>query len=274
MKKLVSFALLLLMGSVFLSCSKDSEKTSLIEKIKKRGYIAVALEPGYMPFEMKTKKGELIGFDVEMTEKFAQKLGVTVKYKETAWDGIIPALLTRDGDDDPIDVIISGMTITEERSEKVNFTKPYFKTGQAFFISKKSTKNIKSWEDLNQTDIIIATKLGVTADITCKKLFPKATLKLFKTEADAGVEVMNGRADVMVYDQPYIASYVKANAEFLTPFLTPFTDEPLGMAVRKKNTDLLEAANQFIEEFSKSPEYEAIYKKYFVDMPWFNDVEQ
>jgi polar amino acid transport system substrate-binding protein len=126
---------------------------------------------------------------------------------------------------------------------------------------------------LNQEGIVIATKLGVTADLASKKLFPKATLKLFKTEADAGVEVMNKRADVMVYDQPYIAVYSKQNSQYVTPFLEPFTDEPLGMAVRKKDKELLEAADAFVKKFKTTEKYTELYNKYFVDMPWVTKVE-
>lgn len=275
MKKLLLAILAVALGFGALACSKkEAKKVSLLEKIKKRGYIAVALEPGYMPFEMKTKSGELIGFDVEMMQLFAKKLGVKVKFVPTAWDGIIPALMTKDKDTDPIDLIASGMTVTEERAKKVNFSEPYFKTGQAFFVSKKSTKKIASYKDLDQKGLIIATKLGVTAEQACKKLFTKATIKLFKTEGAAATEVMNGRADVMVYDQPYIASFVKKNGEFVKAFLTPFTDEPLAMAFRKGDKDLLAAANAFIKEFKATEKYKELYKKYFVDMPWFETVKK
>lgn len=272
MKKITWF--LLALAAFSLSFCKSESKGDLLGRIKKRGYLSVAMEPGYMPFEMKTKNGELIGFDVEMAREFAKKLGVDVKFQETAWDGIIPALMTKDGDDSPVDLIISGMTITEERSQKVNFTQPYFNTGQTFFVGKANPKNIKSWQDLNQEGVIIATKLGVTGEFACKKLFPKATLKLFKTEADAAVEVQQGKAHAMVYDQPYVAAYVKKNPEAVTAFLEPFTDEPLGMAIRKQDGDLLKEADAFVAEFKQTQLYKDLYQKYFVDMPWFGNIEE
>jgi polar amino acid transport system substrate-binding protein len=139
MKKIMLVVLALGLGFSLTFCGQESDQ-SLLSKIKQRGYIAIALEPGYVPFEMKTKTGELIGFDVEMAREFAKELGVEAKFKPTAWEGIIPALLTKDGGEDPVDIIISGMTITEERAQKVNFTTPYFKTGQSFFVHKRTMK--------------------------------------------------------------------------------------------------------------------------------------
>lgn len=255
------------------SSQKNAQKSSLLERVKKRGYIAVALEPSYLPFEMKTKSGELIGFDVEMVQLLAKSLGVKAKFVFIAYDGIIPSLMMKNGDKNPVDMIVSGMTITEKRAKKVQFSDPYFRTGQAFFVSNKSKMKIKSYKDLNQKGLIIATTTGVTAEFTSKKLFPKATLKLFKKEDLAAIEVLNARADVMVFDQPYIAAFSKKNAAYVKAFLKPFTDESLGIALRKKDKDLLKAVNAFIKKFKNSEKYKELYKKYFIDMPWFYSVE-
>ena len=83
-------------------------KKSTIEDILKRGELRVGFEAGYLPFEMADKKGNFIGFDIDMAKEMAKAMGVKFVPVNTAWDGIIPALVTK-----KFDIIISGMTISK-----------------------------------------------------------------------------------------------------------------------------------------------------------------
>ena len=91
-----------------------------LDDIQDRGILRVGMEPGYMPFEMTNQKGDIIGFDVDMAKRIAKAMGVKLELVSTAWDGIIPGLLTK-----KYDMIMSGMTLTQERNLKVNFATPY-----------------------------------------------------------------------------------------------------------------------------------------------------
>ncbi|MDR2635414.1 MAG: transporter substrate-binding domain-containing protein, partial [Campylobacteraceae bacterium] len=113
-------------------------KKSTLNTILERGSLIVGLEPGYIPFEMKSKKGEVIGFDVDMAKAMADAMGVKLTLIPTEWDGLIPSLLTG-----KIDIIISGMTMFQERNLKVNFIEPYMTVGQTLLIAKKHKG--KSW---------------------------------------------------------------------------------------------------------------------------------
>ena len=97
----------------------EMQKASTLEKIIQRGTLRVGLEAGYMPFEMTDKKGKIVGFDVDMVTEMAKSMGVKLELVNTAWDGIIPALLS-----DKFDIIASGMTINQERNLKINFASP------------------------------------------------------------------------------------------------------------------------------------------------------
>ena len=99
-------------------------KKSTLNTILERGELQVCMEPGYMPFEMKDKKGRIIGYDVDFAKKMAKDMGVKLKLLPTAWDGIIAALVTG-----KCDIIMSGMTITQERNLKINFANPYIVVG-------------------------------------------------------------------------------------------------------------------------------------------------
>jgi len=100
-------------------------KQSTLEEILQRGELRVGFEAGYVPFEMTDKKGNFVGFDIDMAKEMAKAMGVKFVPVNTAWDGIIPALLTK-----KFDIIMSGMTITQERNLKINFCDPYIVVGQ------------------------------------------------------------------------------------------------------------------------------------------------
>lgn len=272
MKKFLSVVILLGVFFSFASCQKKQEE-NLITKIKKRGYLSVTLEPENMPFEMKAINGDIIGFDIDLITEFAKKLGVSVKIQLTTWDEIFFSLLVNNiEEENPVDLIISGMTITKERGEMVDFSEPYFLTGQAFLISKENPKNIRSWQDLNQEGIIIAAKMGAIAEYVSKKMFPKATLLLSRNEVEAANAVIQGLAHATVFDQPFIAIFAKKNSDKVYAFVDPFTSESFGIAVRKENPELLQEVNLFLKEFKESQKYKDLYQKYFVDMPWLDSV--
>ena len=125
MKKvfLLGLAALFLCGIIFSTAvfGADIElaKKSTIEKILKSGQLRVGFESGYVPFEMTNKKGQFVGFDMDYGRQLAKVMGVKFVPVNTAWDGIIPALMT-----DKFDIIMGGMTITQERNLKINFANP------------------------------------------------------------------------------------------------------------------------------------------------------
>jgi hypothetical protein len=160
---------------------------STLNQILKRGELRVGLEAGYMPFEMLDRNGNLIGFDIDLARKMASVMKVKVRFVNTQWDGIIPALLT-----DKFDLLMGGMTITPERNLQVNFTRPYIVIGQTALLAKKLEGKITKHTQLDDPKYIVTSKLGTSGDLAAKRFFPRAQLKRFESEADASLEVRNG----------------------------------------------------------------------------------
>ena len=129
MKKLVMAILAFATLNMFAADLKLWESSTL-NKILQSGELRVGMEPGYLPFEMKDKKGNIIGYDVDMAREMAKQMGVKLTLVPTAWDGIIAGLVT-----DKYDIIMSGMTITQQRNLKVNFANPYIVVGQTVLLS-------------------------------------------------------------------------------------------------------------------------------------------
>jgi polar amino acid transport system substrate-binding protein len=248
----------------------ELSKASTLEKIMQRGTLRVGLEAGYMPFEMTDKKGTIVGFDVDMVTEMAKAMGVKLELVNTAWDGIIPALLS-----DKFDIIASGMTVNQERNLKINFADPYIIVGQTALIAAKDADKITNWKELNAEGVIITSKLGTTGEQAVKRLMPKATYKSFETESEAMLEALNGKANATVYDLPMCAIfYAERGKDGGMKFLDkPFTYEPLGWAINKGDPDFLNWLNNFLRQTKNDGRYDAIYNKWFGSNDWLKDVQ-
>ncbi|NIN36279.1 MAG: transporter substrate-binding domain-containing protein, partial [Gammaproteobacteria bacterium] len=171
-----------------------------LDDILERGTLRVGMEPGYMPFEMTNKKGEIVGFDVDMAKRMAKAMGVKLELVSTAWDGIIPALITK-----KFDIIMSGMTLTQERNLKISFADPYIVIGQSILVDKKLAGEIKSYKDLDNKKYKVASKLGTTGEQATKRMISNATYISFETEQEGVMDLLNGKIDAFVYDLPFNA---------------------------------------------------------------------
>ena len=240
-----------------------------LEQIKKDG-LRVCTEPAYMPFEMTDKRGKIIGFDPDLAELMAKELGAAkLDLVSTAWDGIIPALLTN-----KCDIIMSGMTITDERKDKVDFSEPYMLIGQTVLLRKALADKVKSYKDLNKPDYKIASKLGTTGEIAAKKHIEKAKYFSYETEAEGVMEVVNGKVDAFIYDAPYnLVANVQRGEGKLVFLDQPFTDEPIGWAIAKGDPEFLKALNGFLAKIKQDGSHEKLHQKWFKSTGWLKDVQ-
>ena len=275
MKKGFIFGMVAVLVSFFMIATSvigadiELAKKSTLESILKKGELRVGFEAGYMPFEMTNKKGGFVGFDIDMAKEMAKAMGVKFVPVNTAWDGIIPSLIT-----DKFDIIMSGMTVTQERNLKINFANPYIIVGQSILINKKHKGKINSYKDLNNSKYIVTSKLGTTGEQAVKRLIPKCTYKSFETEPEAALEVVNGKADAFVYDLPYCVVFMAQQGAGKLVFLDkPFTFEPLAWGVRKGDPDFLNWLNNFYNQIKNDGRYDRIYNKWIKSTGWIKNVQ-
>ena len=275
MKKVLVLSLVALFAAGFifstsvLGADIQLAKKSTLQKILKRGELRVGFESGYVPFEMTDKKGNFIGFDMDFARRMAKEMGVKFVPVNTEWDGIIPALMT-----DKFDIIMGGMTITQERNLKINFAEPYIVVGQTILLNKKHEGKVKSYKDLNNPKYILTSRLGTTGEQAIKRYMPKATYKSFQSEAEAGLEVINGKADALVYDLPYCGFLYGSQGKGKTVFLdTPFTYEPLAWAINKGDPDFLNWLNNFLRQTKGDGFYDRLYQKWIIGTDWKKELE-
>ncbi|MGP1580073.1 MAG: transporter substrate-binding domain-containing protein [Wolinella sp.] len=268
MKKILA-GILLSFCALFAADMTLWQKSTLNEIIK-RGELRIGLEPGYLPFEMKDKKGNIIGFDVDIAREMAKAMGVKLKLVPTSWDGLIPGLIT-----EKFDLIISGMTISQERNLRVNFIEPYVVVGQSLLVRKGLEKGIKSYKDLDKPEYTLVTKFGVSAEFAAKRLFKNAKLKTYDTEADAAQELLNGKADIFIFDLPFNVAFMaqKGRAGGIVHIQEPLTYEPLGWAIKKGDPDFLDWLNHFLAQIKHDGSYEELYNRWFVETKWLEKIQ-
>ncbi len=241
-----------------------------LDEIMDRGSLRVGMEPGYMPFEMTNQKGQIVGFDVDIARRMAKAMGVKLELVSTAWDGIIPALLTK-----KFDLIASGMTLTQGRNLKINFADPYIVVGQTILLRKELADTVTSYRDLNDPKYKVVSKLGTTGEQAVKRMIPKATYISYETEQEGVMEVVNGKADAFVYDSPYCAVANIQKGEGKLVFLDkPFTFEPLAWGVRKGDPDFLNWLDNFLRQIKNDGTYDKIYQKWFRSDAWLKDLQK
>ena len=249
----LALASLLLTG-----CPGPKQASDAFDAAKARGELIVAMDAGYVPFEILEADGSFSGFDVDLINEVAKDMGVTVKIKNVAWNGIIGELNTGKAD-----LIISGMSITPEREKAVAFSEPYFEVGQVV-VKRKGDERIKSHEDLKGAGLTIAVQEGTTGEKTVRETFPKATLLRFPKADQACLAVVQEKADVVVFDRPFLKRYLaEQGKDTLEGIWKPFTKEPIGAAFRKTSPKLVKAFNETLARLRADGTYDRWVKDYF-----------
>jgi polar amino acid transport system substrate-binding protein len=204
--------------------------------------LTVGMELAYPPFEMTDEKGAPKGVSVDLAKELGKSLGKKVVIQNTSFDGLIPALKTG-----KIDLIISSMTITDERRQSIDFSDPYLTTGLCLLVGKTSPVN--SLDDLDKPGVTVAVKKGTTGHTFATLKLKNAKLLVLDKEAAAVLEVVQGKADAFIYDQMSTYQNWKKNQDTTRALLNPFQQEKWGIALRKGDEQLKNQVNQFLKTF-------------------------
>lgn len=240
---------------------------SAIEAIKERGVLKIGLAL-FVPWSMRAKNGELIGFELDVGRKLAADMGVEVEFVETAWDGIIPALVAG-----KFDVIISGMSWTPERNLTVNFSDPYAYSGLKILANKQMTEGL-TMEQLNDPSITFSARRGATPATVIAALFPNATLLQFDEDGAATQEVLNGNAHATMASEPTPSREAKNHPDVLTVFSDQLFDQRgEGFVHRKGDPDATNYFNNWIAQNWRSGWLQERHDYWFTTEDWADQVE-
>jgi len=247
MKKILLIALVLVMISIPLSSCSNNDDSELV----------VGMELAYPPFETTDGNNNPTGISVDMAYALGEFLDRPVRIENMEWSGLIPALTTG-----KVDIVISSMTITEERKKTVNFSDPYAKSQLSLLVNKESP--VEEFNDLKGEDRKLAVKKGTTGHSYALAHLPEDNIVVFETETACVLEVSQGRADAFIYDAMTIYKNAQIHTDTTEAVFTPFQEdyEYWGAALSKDSTELLEDVNSFIKEYQDEGGMNALADKY------------
>tara|TARA_B100000676_G_scaffold297287_1_gene338785 strand:+ start:367 stop:1200 length:834 start_codon:yes stop_codon:yes gene_type:complete len=247
--------------------------------------IRIGTEGAYPPWNNLNSAGELEGAEIDFGNEACERMGVTCEWVTQDWDGIIPALLQG-----KYDIIIAGMSITEERKEKVNFTTGYMTDGARFAVLKDSglaDLNIAGMAKVNLNNAggkeqaaigqLIAAMDGKTVCVQSstihqnfleKHMSGAVDVKLYQAVDDHNLDLAAGRCDAILADVGSIIDFMESDGGVDVSFTGPTFSggvfgDGVGGAVRKEDNDILEMWNAVISEMSKDGTTAEITKRWF-----------
>ena len=258
MKKLLLVLFSSILALVLVGCGEKENETKTEVKAEKK-VLKVGMELAYPPFEMSEKDGTPSGVSVDFAKALGAYLNREVVIENIAWDGLIPSLKTG-----KIDLIISSMTITEERKKSIDFSIPYAQSSLAVLANKAS--GVQAISDLNVAGKKVAVKKGSTGHIYAKDNLKNAEVLVFDKEAACVLEVVQGKVDGFIYDQLTIYKNYAKNMDTTTPLLKSFQKDFEYWGVALKQNDPLKAeVNAFITKAKSDGTFDTFANKYLTD---------
>ena len=238
------------------SASQTSEQNSTTGKT-----FIVGTHAEFAPFESLEADGKLSGFDIDIINAMAKASNFKVEFRDQPWEGLFTSL--NNGD---LDIVASGVTITDERKQTLGFTDPYFDISMV--VLTPSNKKFTALADLKKmTRVAVAT--GQTGDLAVQQLLGAQSPKIarFDTVPLAIKELQNGGVDAMVSDGAVISNYVKANGvgNVTINKVAEFGTDHYGFVVRKNDTATATLLNEALKKIRANGEYDKIYAKYFTN---------
>lgn len=249
---LISLSLLLLSGCT----NANNEQTDLLQQIKDKNEIIIATEGTWQPWSYHNENNELVGYDVELGQRIAERLGVKATFVEAEWDSLFAGLDSR-----RYDIVINGVEVTEERSEKYDFSQPYAFIKTAIIVESENNE-IQSYEDLNgkQTANTLASTYATLAEN-----YGATTTGV--DDLNQTIElVLQGRVDATLNAEVTYYDYMKIHPEAPLKIAT-LTDEAslVSIPMRKgqETITLNQEINKILDEMINQGELTELSIKYF-----------
>lgn len=238
--------------AILLCLAALTAQSRTLDEIKKDGKIIIATEGAYPPFNY-FQGSKLTGFEVELGNAVAKKMGLTVEWKSLTFDALLAGLRQ-----DRWDVVLASFGVTDERSKAVGFTTPHYCSG-GVIVSKDPA--IRSADSLR--DKVVAVQTGSTYFDNVKKLPGVKEVKNFPQDTDARAALINGRVDAWVSDLFAVKSALESNPDAGLKMGKFLFVERIAAAIKKGNSTLSAAYDKALMELMADGTYQSLSEKYF-----------
>ena len=232
-------------------CAKKDSATQ-----PKKTKLVIASDATWPPMEYLDENKNIVGFAPDMLKEISKATGIEIEVRNTAWDGIFAGL-----EAGSYDAICSSVTITEERKATMDFSEPYVNAGQVLVVPK-GTVGVATIADLKGKKL--GAQIGTTGAIAISKV-PEVTLASYDEVGLAFEDLAIGRIQGVVADSPIAANFALQNPKFKDKLMIvgkPFTDEWLGIAVKKGDAATLQIINDGLAKVKASGKLDELAKKW------------
>ena len=264
MKKIIATAVLGIMTMGLAGCGSSNDKnsaskTDLLEKIQKNGKLVVGMSADYAPYEFhyidENGKDVIGGFDVDIANEIANKIGVNLVIQEMDFDALVSALPAG-----KVDLVISGMNPTEERAKVVDFSEVYYNSKHGILVRAEDADKYQTFADLEGAKVGV--QLGSTQEKIAKTEIPNVNLQQLSNINNLILELKAGKVDAIVMEKPVAEMAVKSNPELAVG--KPIYEEQTGgnaVGIAKNNPQLLAKVNEIITELNESGKMDEYIEK-------------
>ncbi|MTJ83829.1 MAG: cystine ABC transporter substrate-binding protein [Telmatospirillum sp.] len=227
-----------------------------LSRIKENGVLRVGLEGTYPPFNYQNEKGELVGFEIDVANALAARLGVRAGFQPTKWDGILAAL-----EADRFDVVINQVTVTPERQQKYAFSKPYTISGLQIITRRGDETRITRPQDLAGHKVGVV--LGTNYEQWLKANVPAADIRTYDDDASRNQDLLAGRVDAVLNDRLIVANLVRQYDGRIVAAGEPFARQEQAIALRRDQDALRGAIDRALEELRADGTLARLSEKWF-----------
>jgi polar amino acid transport system substrate-binding protein len=252
---------------VLIALPASSQK--VLSAILKKSEIRIGTTGNQPPFSMKSKTGELIGYEVDLAKALAKTMGVKLTLVELPFAELLPALKSG-----KVDAVMSGMTMTPERNLQVLFAGPYTLSGKTILTRSALVNEFASATPGNEKKYKIVTLKGSTSADFVKDIMTKQELVTADSYNDAVAMLLSGKADAMVADKPIcVVTLMKNQGKDLVITDKPLSIEPIGMALPSDDPQFLNLVQNYILTLQLAGTLEQLEKMWFQDGAWMLNVQ-
>ncbi|MGF7060494.1 transporter substrate-binding domain-containing protein [Brassicibacter mesophilus] len=258
MKKVFVYLMVLIMAFTLVACGQvnlssgnseaKSSASSGMQKIKDSGKLVIGTSAAYPPYEFHKEvngKDTIVGFDIDIAKEIAKDLGVELEIKDMEFKGLLAAL-----EAGKIDIVIAGMTPTEERKQSVDFSKVYYVATQGVVVQTDKADLFKTADDLK--DKVVGVQKGTTQEEIAKQIVSESQIKGLGKVSDVMLQAINGKIDAVIVETPVAKSYVQQNPALAVSEIKLETgDSGSAIAIKKGNEDLVQAIDATLDRLMK-----------------------
>ena len=253
-------ALLTICASTCLAACCSNEDNGKVAEITERGTILFGTTGDYRPLSFCEADGTYWGFEIEMANEIAKRLGVALEFKKTSWPTLTADVLTKP---QLFDLAIGGITITDMRRETMLMSEGYLANGKTILCRASEANRFTSLADIDKPEVTVMVNPGGLNEKFANEQLTHAKIVVHQKNEEIPTLIAEGAADVMITEITEAPYYVQTDSRLAAPLLNaPFTHGEIGVLMQKGQDDLLRMVNDVIQQMKSDGSLRKLHEKY------------